>query len=187
MRILAVISIYLGLTLTVAAPAKAEGAEVKTDIPESVEACLKEGLTKLLGINRADRASLFQHFLDHIDQDLFGRYNYKRAWLDWGENSEIKRLAIYEYFHLMASRRGGHQGDTTSFNARLADRPQVKGEDIYHIVASVNFDGGSSTTIVVFTYGCQAFGFMYGGSNLRSFVSADLVERLYRDGKRAPF
>ncbi|GGE37409.1 hypothetical protein [Actibacterium pelagium] len=186
-RILAVLLASLGLSLLGPVQVKAEGAEVKTDIPENIEACLTTSLTELFGINRSDRASLFNHLLNNIDAELFGRYNYKRAWVDWGDNSEIKRLAIYEYFQLMASRRGEHEGDTTSFDARLADRPLVKGENIYHIVASVNFEGGSSTTIVVFSSGCKAFGFMYGGANLRSFVDANLIERLYKDGKRAPF
>ena len=186
-RILAALAISLGLSLIGPALAKAAGTEVKTDIPPSVESCLKTGLTELLSINRSDRASLFDHFLNNINEELFGRYNYKRAWVDWGDNAEIKRLAIYEYFQLMASRRGEHEGDTTSFDARLADRPLVKGENIYHIVATVNFAGGSSTTIVVFSSGCKAFGFMYGGANLRSFVDANLIERLYKDGKRAPF
>ena len=186
-RILIALWISLGLVLTVPTQATANGAEVKTDIPDGIKTCLSTGLTELFAINRSDQQALFDHFLDNINQDLFGRYNFKRAWLDWDDNSDLKRLAIYEYFKLMASRRGDHQGDTTSFEARLADRPLVKGENIYHIIASVNFAGGSSTTIVVFTSGCQAFGFMYGGANLRSFVDATLIERLYKDGKRAPF
>ena len=92
-----------------------------------------------------------------------------------------------EYFALMAGKRGEFAGDTTSFEARLADHPLVKGDDIYHIVAKVHFAGGGSTTIVVFTHGCETFGFMYGGTNLRSLVDANMVERLYRAGKRAPF
>lgn len=187
LRILAFFSISLVLCLMESTQARAEGAYVKTDIPASIEKCLKTGLNELFGINRSDRKSLFEHFLTNIDVEQFGRYNYKRAWRDWGQNSDIKRLAVYEYFQLMAGRRGEHQGDTTSFDARLADRPLVTGNNIYHIIARVNFAGGSSTTIVVFTSGCRAFGFMYGGANLRSFVDASLIERLYRSGKRAPF
>ncbi|MCG6885164.1 MAG: hypothetical protein LJE62_15555 [Silicimonas sp.] len=187
LRILAFISVILVSSSMVSTQARAQGAYVETDIPASIESCLKGSLTQLFGINRSDRASLFEYFLSNIDAELFGRYNYKRAWVDWGKNSEIKRLAIYEYFQLMAGRRGEHQGDTTSFEARLADRPIVTGKDIHHIIARVNFAGGSSTTIVVFTHGCDAFGFMYGGANLRAFVDASTVERLYRAGKRSPF
>ena len=187
LRILAFISISLVSSLMEPTQAKAEDTYVKTDIPASIEQCLKTGLNELFAINRGDRSLLFEYFLSNIDVEQFGRYNYKRAWRDWGQNSEIKRLAVYEYFQLMAGRRGEHQGDTTSFDARLADRPLVTGNNIYHIIARVNFAGGSSTTIVVFTSGCRAFGFMYGGTNLRSFVDASMIERLYRSGKRAPF
>ena len=186
-RILAFISISLVLSLMGSTQARADDAYVKTDIPASIETCSKTGLNELFGINRSDRKSLFEYFMANIDVELFGRYNYKRAWTEWGQNSGIKRLAVYEYFQLMAGRRGKHQGDMTSFDARLADRPLVTGDNIYHIVARANFAGGSSTTIVVFTSGCRAFGFMYGGANLRSFVDASLIERLYRSGKRAPF
>ena len=187
LRFLAFFSISLLLSLSDPTQARADGAHVKTDIPASIETCLKTGLNELFGISRSDRETLFEYFLANIDIEKFGSYNYKRAWREWGQNSEIKRLAIYEYFRLMAGRRGEHQGDTTSFNARLAERPLVTGKNIYHIVARVNFAGGSSTTIVVFTSGCRAFGFMYGGANLRSFVDASLIERLYGSGKRAPF
>ena len=187
LRILAFFTILLVLPLSTSTKADAQGAYVEAELPSSIEACMKSGLTELFGINRGDRKALFEYFLAHIDTEKFGSYNYKRAWRDWGRNSEIKRLAIYEYFALMAGRRGEHQGDTSSFHARLADRPLVTGDDIYHVVARVNFDDGSSTTIVVFTAGCRAFGFMYGGTNLRAFVDANMIERLYRSGKRAPF
>jgi hypothetical protein len=187
LRILAVLSVSLVLSLGDSTQVRAQGAYVKTELPASIETCIKTGLTELLSIRRSDQKSLFEFFLDSIDVEMFGRYNYKRAWTEWGQNSEIKRLAIYEYFDLMAGRRVEHQGDTTSFTARLADRPLVTGTDIHHIVARVNFSDGSSTTIVVFTSGCSAFGFMYGGTNLRSFVDASMIERLYRAGKRAPF
>lgn len=187
LRFLAFVSISFTLSSIDIPQARAEGAYVKADIPAGIETCLKTGLNELFGITRSDRKSLFEYFLANIDVEKFGRYNYKRAWRDWGQNSDIKRLAIYEYFALMVGRRGEHQGDTTSFDARLADRPLVTGKNVYHIIARVNFAGGSSTTIVVFTSGCSAFGFMYGGANLRSFVDAGTIERLYRSGKRAPF
>ena len=187
LRVLGFLSILLVWPLLGSPQARADGAYVKTDIPASIETCLKASLNELFGINRSHRKSLFDYFLANIDVERFGRYNYKRAWVDWGQNSEIKRLAIYEYFQLMAGRRGEHQGDTTSFDARLADRPLVTGDNVYHIVARVNFASGSSTTIVVFTFGCRAFGFMYGGSNLRAFVDPSMIERSFRSGKRAPF
>ncbi len=187
LRIVAILLIFLAPPLTEATQAKAQGANVKTELPASIEACMKTSLNKLLGINRSDRQALFEYFLANIDVERFGGYNYRRAWREWGQNSEIKRLAIYEYFALMAGRRGEHQGGATSFNARLANRPLVTGNNIHHIIARVDFAGGSSTTIVVFTSGCRAFGFMYGGANLRSFVDASMIERLYRSGKRAPF
>ena len=187
LRILACFAVFLAVTLTVPAQARAQGASVETDIPASIQECLETSLKGLFGIDRSDQKSLFEFFLANIDTEIFGRYNYKRAWVDWGENAELKRLAVYEYFRLMAGRRGEHQGDTTSFTARLADRPAVTGDDIYHIIARVNFAGGSSTSIVVFTSGCRVFGLMYGGANLRSFVDASLIERSYKSGNRAPF
>lgn len=186
LRVPALVSVFFALSFLVSAQARADGY-VKTDIPASIETCLEDGLNGLFGIDRSDEKSLFEYFLANIDLERFGSYNYRRAWREWGENSEIKRLAVYEYFRLMAGRRGQHQGDTTSFDARLADRPLVTGNNIYHIIARVNFSGGSSTTIVVFTSGCRVFGVMYGGANLRSFVDASLIDRLYRSGRRAPF
>ena len=180
-------SVILFFQILDVSQARAQSSYVKTELPESIESCMRAGLTGLFGIDRSDQGALFDYFLTRIDIEQFGRYNYKRAWLEWGQNSEIKRLAIYEYFALMAGRRGQHQGRTTSFTARLADRPLVKGNDIHHIVARVDFAGGSSTSIVVFTSGCRAFGFMYGGANLRSFVDASTIERLFRAGKRSPF
>ena len=187
LRIVAILLISLVLPLTEFKQARAQGTHVKTELPTSIKACMKTSLNELFGINRSDRQALFEFFLANIDVEQFGRYNYKRAWQEWGQNSKIKRLAIYEYFALMAGRRGEHQGGATSFNARLANRPLVTGNNIHHIIARVDFAGGSSTTIVVFTAGCRAFGFMYGGANLRSFVDASMIERLYRSGKRAPF
>lgn len=187
LRILTFCSCFLLLSLLQPTPIRADTAYVETEVPASIEACVKTGLQELLSIDRSDRKALFEYFLGNIDIERFGRYNFKRAWKDWGRNSEIKRLAVYEYFQLMAENRGEHKGDTVSFQARLADRPLVTGDNIHHIVARVNFSSGSSTTIVVFTAGCRAFGFMYGGSNLRSFVDANVIERLYRSGKRAPF
>ena len=187
LRVLAFVLLILMLPLMSIKHARAEGGYIKTDLPANIETCVATSLTELFSINRSDRSSLFEYFLANIDIERFGRYNYKRAWRDWGQNTEIKRLAIYEYFALMAGRRGEHQGDTTSFTARLADRPIVTGDNIYHIIARVDFEGGSSATIVVFTSGCRAFGFVYGGTNLRSFVDASTIERLYRSGKRAPF
>lgn len=187
LRILAFCSTVLLFPFMDTTQAKAQSTYVTTELPASIEACMRARLTKLFGIDRSDRGSLFDYFLANIDIEQFGRYNYKRAWLEWGRNSEIKRLAIYEYFALMAGRRGGHQGGTTSITARLADRPLVKGKNIHHIVARVDFAGGNSTTIVVFTSECNAFGFMYGGANLRAFINASTIERLYRSGKRSPF
>ena len=187
LRILACFALLLAVSLTAPTQTRAQDASVETDIPASIQECLETSLYGLFGIDRSDKESLFEFFLARLDIEKFGRYNYKRAWVDWGENTELKRFAIYVYFRLMASRRGEHQGGTTSFTARLADRPLVKGDDIHHIIARVNFEGGSSTTIVVFTYGCSVFGFMYGGANLRSFVDASLIERSYKSGKRAPF
>ena len=187
LRILAILSIFLVLTSMGYAQTRSQRTYIETDIPLDIEECLESGLTKLLDISRSDRASLFEYFLANIDIERFGRYNFKRAWVDWASNSEIKRLALYEYFQLMTGRRSEHAGGTTAFNARLADRPAVTGSNVYHIIATVDFEDGSSTTIVVFTLGCKAFGFMYGGANLRSFVDANMIERLYRSGKRAPF
>lgn len=187
LRVLTFLMITAALSLMEPSEADAQDIRVETEMPAAIEACMKDALTGLLDINRSDNKSLFDFFLSRIDVEKFGRYNYKRAWVDWGRNEEIKRLAIYDYFQLMAGRRGEHQGDTTSFNARLAERPHVSGENIYHIVATVNFAGGTSTTIVVFSSGCQAFGFMYGGANLRAFVDANTIERQYRNGRRAPF
>ena len=187
MRILAVLSVFLVLSLPGNIQARADNAYAATDIPPDIEECLKTSLIELLDIGRSDRESLFNFFLANIDVERFGSYNFKRAWRDWASNSEIKRLALYEYFHLMTGRRSEHPGGTTAFNARLADRPAVTGNNVYHIIATVDFEDGSSTTIVVFTVGCKAFGFMYGGSNLRSFVDGNMIERLYRAGERAPF
>lgn len=187
LRVLTFLSVSLVLSLTDYTQARADGAYVKTDLPPGIETCLATGLNELLGINRADKRTLFQYFLGNIDIENFGNYNFKRAWRDWGQNSEIKRLALYEYFQLMAGKRSEHQGGTTAIDARLADQPIVSGTNVYHIVARVDFADGSSTTIVLFTVGCKVFGFMYGGANLRSFVDASMVERLYRSGKRAPF
>ena len=187
LRVLAVLSVFLLSSSMGYAQAVAKGTYVDTDVPSEIEQCLESGIIRLLNISRSDRASLFEYFLANIDIESFGRYNYKRAWVDWASNPEIQRLALYEYFHLMTGRRGEHPGGTTAFRARLAERPAVAGENVYHIIATVDFEDGSSTTIVVFTLGCKAFGFMYGGSNLRSFVDASMVERLYRSGKRAPF
>ena len=186
-RILTFVTFVPLLSLLEYTPARADSAYVKTDIPASIEQCLATSLSELLDINRSDQRSLFEYFLARIDIDSFGRYNFKRAWSDWGKNSEIKRLALYEYFELMAGRRSEHQGGTTAVDARLADRPAVTGNNVHHIVAKVSFADGSSTTLVVFTIGCQAFGFMYGGANLRALVDANMIERLYRSGKRAPF
>ncbi len=186
-RTVAILLIFIVSIITESTQARAQGAYVRTELPASIETCVKTNLNELLGINRSDREALFEFFLANIDVERFGRYNYKRAWREWGQNSEIKRLAIYEYFALMARRRSEHQGGATSFNARLANRPLVTGKSIHHIIARVDFAGGSSTTIVVFTSGCRAFGFMYGGANLRSFVHASMIEKLYRSGKRAPF
>ena len=186
-RILAVLFIFLVSSLTGHTYARADGPNVKTEVPSEIKECLETGLSSLLDISRSDRKSLFDYFLANIEIETFGRYNFKRAWADWGPNSEIKRLALYEYFRLMTGKRGEHQGGTTAFDARLAERPLVTGPNVYHIIARVEFADGSSTTIVVFAVGCQAFGFMYGGANLRSFVDANLVERLFSAGKRAPF
>jgi hypothetical protein len=186
-RILAVLSVIFVMSFMGCSQARADGASVRTDIPASIENCLTTRLSDLLNISRSDQKALFEHFLANIDIERFGNYNYKRAWRDWRQNPDIRRLALYEYFELMTGRRSEHQGGTKSFEARLADRPLVTGNNVYHIVARVEFADDSSTTIVVFTVGCQAFGFMYGGANLRSFVDASLVERLYRAGKRAPF
>lgn len=187
LRILTVLSVLLVSPLMGSMQVRAEETLVETDIPPEVEECLESGIIRLLNINRSDRASLFEYFLANIEVESFGRYNYKRAWVDWASNAEIRRLALFEYFHLMTGRRVEHPSGTTAFRARLAERPAVTGENVYHIIATVDFEDGSSTTIVVFTLGCKAFGFMYGGSNLRSFVDASMVERLYRSGKRAPF
>ena len=187
MRILAILSVFIVLSLMDNTQARADDAHVKTDIPSSIETCVKTGLSELLDINRSDRESLFEYFLSSIDKEQFGSYNFKRAWRDWGQNSEIKRLALYEYFQLMAGKRSEHHGGTTAVDVRLAERPLVTGNNVYHIVARVGFADGSSTSIVVFTIGCEVFGFMFGGANLRSFVDASLIERLYRSGKRAPF
>lgn len=187
LRVLTFVLVSSAMSLALSAPARADTDYVKTDVPASIETCVRSGLSKLFNINRSDQRALFQYFLSNIDVERFGRYNYKRAWVEWDRNPEIKRLAVYEYFSLMAGRRNEHAGETTSFEARLADRPLVTGNNIHHIIARVNFDDGSNTTIVVFTAGCRAFGFMYGGANLRSFVDPNLIERQYKAGKRAPF
>ena len=187
LRILAVLASLLVSYPTGYMQAKAAGTYVETDIPSEIEACLETSLTGLLAISRSDRKSLFEYFLANIDVEIFGGYNFKRAWADWASNPEIRRLALYEYFHLMTGKRSEHPGGTSAFNARLANRPIVTGTNVYHIIATFEFEDGSSTSIVVFSVGCKAFGFMYGGSNLRSFVDANMIERLYRSGKRAPF
>ena len=86
----------------------------------------------------------------------------------------------------MARKRGEHGGGTAAVEARLADHPSVRGDGIYHIVARVGFNDGSAASIVVFSSGCKAFGFMYGGNDLRALVDVNLIERMYRSGVRAP-
>ena len=96
LRILAFLSISLVLPLMESPQARADDADVRTDIPASIETCLKTSLNGLFGINRSDRSSLFEYFLANIDVEQFGRYNYKRAWQEWGQNSEIKGLGVYQ-------------------------------------------------------------------------------------------
>lgn len=186
-RILTVFSVFLVLSSAGYTRSSAAGVYVKTDIPPNIEKCITTGLRELWEIELNDRQALFEYFLNNIDVEQFGAYNFKRAWRDWGQNSEIKRLALYEYFSLMMGRRSEHDDLAEAFDARLADRPLVRGNDVYHIIVRADFSDGSSTTIVVFTVGCQPFGFMYGGANLRAFVNPDMIERLYRSGERAPF
>ena len=173
--------------LVVFESAKAESVYVETDIPSDIEECVTTGLRELWDFELSDREALFEFFLANIDIEQFGAYNFKRAWRDWGQNSDIKRLALFEYFDLMMGERGEYDSVAEAFNARLADRPLVTGDNVYHIIVRVDFTDGNSTTIVVFTVGCHAFGFVYGGANLRSFVDPNMIERLYRSGKRAPF
>ena len=184
-----VVGLLFALGTFVAGPgqARADGVAVDTDLPPEIEACVTDNLRGLWNIYSDDEQGLFDFFLANIDLEQFGRYNYKRAWLEWGDNGEIKRLALYEYVKLMMGERRGHQSEAEAFHARLADRPLVKGDGVYHIVLRTVFSDGSSTTLVVFTVGCRAFGFVYGGSNLRSFVDPNLIERLYRSGERSPF
>ncbi len=186
-RVAGLLGVFLALVLAVSSEARATSASVQAEIPASIESCFKSKIAGILNINRADKKALFDYFLDLIDVEQFGRYNFKRAWVQWGRNEEIKRLALYEYFSLMASNRAEHGGDTTRISARLADRPLVSGENVYHIAARAHFADGSSAVVVVFTHGCKPFGFMYGGSNLRSFMDVNLIERQYRAGKRSPF
>ena len=167
--------------------ARADGLSVDTDVPPDIEACVTDSLRGLWNIYADDERGLFEFFLANIDVEQFGRYNYKRAWLEWGDNDDIKRLALYEYVKLMMTERGGYQSEAEAFHARLADRPQVKGEGVYHIILRTDFSDGNSTTLVVFTVGCRAFGFVYGGANLRSFVDPNVIERLYRSGQRSPY
>jgi len=187
LRRLAVLGVFLAVLLGGTPEARASSASVRADIPASIEECFKTRIAGTFNISRADKKSLFEYFLAMIDIEQFGRYNFKRAWVQWGQNAAIKRLALYEYFQLMASSRAEHAGNTTRVDARLADRPLVTGDNVYHITARVHFADGSSAVIVVFTRGCKPFGFMYGGTNLRSLVDVNLIERLYRNGKRAPF
>ena len=177
----------LGLVTAGSGPARAQGVAVNTDVPPSIEACVTDSLRELWNIYSDDEQGLFEYFLANIDIEQFGRYNYKRAWVEWGDNADIKRLALYEYVKLMMGERGDHEGVAEAFDARLAERPLVKGDNVYHIILTVDFSDGSSTTIVVFTAGCRAFGFVYGGANLRSFVDPNVVERLYRAGRRSPY
>lgn len=159
---------------------------VKTELPASIDSCFKQSLAGIFDIGSSDKAALFDYFLANIAVDQFGAYNFKRAWRDWAEEPELQRLALYQYFDLMAQKRSEHGGATAGIDARLADQPVVSGDNMYHIVARVNFSDGSSASIVVLSAGCKAFGFMYGGADLRGLVDVNLIEKMYRDGARAP-
>ncbi len=187
LRMLSVLGVVLVLGLTMSSEARTSGDYVRAEVPAAIEGCFKTKIAGILDISRSDKRALFNYFLDMIDVEAFGRYNFKRAWVQWGQNEAIKRLALYEYFSLMANNRAEHGGNTTQVTARLADQPQVSGANRYHIVARAHFSGGSSAVVVVFTQGCDPFGFMYGGTNLRSLVDVNLIERQFRAGKRAPF
>ena len=175
------------LVLGAASAVRASEDYVRAEVPAAIEGCFKTKIAGILNINRSDTRSLFNYFLGMIDVEAFGRYNFKRAWVQWGQNEAIKRLALYEYFSLLASNRSEHRGDTVQVTARLADQPLVTGDNVYHIAARAHFSGGSSAVVVVFTRGCNPFGFMYGGTNLRSLMDVNLIERQYSAGKRAPF
>lgn len=184
---LRMLSVLLLLPFMMVTQANAQSIPVETEVPPDIEQCVTTGLSELWEIELGDRPALFEYFLSNIDVEQFGAYNFKRAWRDWAGNDEIRRLALFEYFDLMMGERGEYEADPVSFGARLADRPLVTGDNVYHIVVRVDFTDGTRTTIVVFTVGCRPFGFVYGGANLRSFVEPNVIERLYRSGKRAPF
>lgn len=175
----------LALGLSAGLP-QAQAANVSTELPPAIDGCFRQSIAGVFDIGSAGDAALFDYFLANIDVERFGQYNYKRAWHDWGDNGDIKRLALYEYFDLMAQKRAEHGGGVTEIDARLADNPAVTGDGIHHIVARIGFEDGSSAPIVVLAAGCKAFGFMYGGNNLRAFADPNLVEKLYAEGKRAP-
>ncbi|MDF0601550.1 hypothetical protein P1J78_12465 [Psychromarinibacter sp. C21-152] len=186
LRSLATMAFAVSLSISVTAQPAAAAVSVRTELPPSIDQCFKRSLAGIFDAARTTDRALFEYFLANINVDQFGRYNFKRAWLDWGDNAEIKRLALYEYFSLMAKKRREHGGGTAGVEARLADHPAVRGDNVHHIIARVGFNDGSSASIVVFSAGCKAFGFMYGGTDLRGLVDVNLIEKMYRDGARAP-
>ncbi len=179
-KFVAVLLFIIGLS---SAPVLAE-ATIDSKLSQQLTTCITRTISQLYEINAQDEERLFRFFLNNIDQENFGRYNYKRAWIDWQDEPQKQRLALRHYFELMLTRRDKHTNSVMKIELWPAEHSRFNGNGRSHILARITFTTGEPLTIAVLLYRCKAVGFIYGGTNLRSFVSAQTVEAMHRQMTR---
>jgi hypothetical protein len=153
-------------------------------LPERINQCFKTAITELMLVNRTDRTAVKRLFLKHTDTDKMGvRAVGGATWKN--ADSAWRDKALDMYFDLLYSKGdsltvGMKNADNTIINARLADRPEIKPSQGYHVVANVILDNGNSFAVaVLLTKNCKAFDFSQGGWASR-FVSATDVDAQMR-------
>ncbi len=171
MRLIIVLTALI--CLTIAQPATAD------TLPPSIEKCFREAVKELMLVNRSDRATVKKLFLKHINRTrlggrTFGGATWKQAAPKWQDK------ALDMYFELLYSEgnqltTGMKNVEATIITPRLADLPDIKLAQGYHVVASVQIDNGNQFGIaVLITERCEAFDFSQGSWASRWLSAAEV-------------
>lgn len=149
------------------------------ELPEAIDKCFKTAVRELMLVNRDDRSAVMRLFLKYTDNDRLGANAV--GGLTWRNASkEWRAKALDMYFELLYTKgdqltAGMNDVNNTVINSRLAERPDIKSSQGYHVVASVQLDNGNSFAVAILvTKNCKAFDFSQGGWASRFLDASDV-------------
>lgn len=152
--------------------------ELSDDFPSELRSCFKNGISQLLTTDRNNTKAIRKLFFSHVDPGLlgsraFGGQTWKNASDGW------QKVALEQYFQLVfgtgSASAATINADTAVIKGRLANKPEVRAKNQWHLVVSVEDGEYRVLVAILMTTRCRAFDFAQGpwASSVMDSASVD--------------